>query len=74
MRIAGRRVMAMAVAVAMALLLTAAWLGVLSNPEKSTVTDKLGFVHVPTVPGKPALANLWSWNMAISILLWWMAE
>ena len=47
---------------------TAAWLGVLSNPEKSTVVDKVGFAHVPTVPGQKAKANLWSWNMAISSL------
>jgi multiple sugar transport system substrate-binding protein len=47
---------------------TAAWLGVLSNPEKSTVVDKVGFAHVPTVPGQEAKANLWSWNMAISSL------
>ena len=47
---------------------TAAWLGVLSNPEKSMVVDKVGFAHVPTVPGQEAKANLWSWNMAISSL------
>ena len=47
---------------------TAAWLGKFVNPKDSKVVDKLGFVHVPVVPGKPVLANLWSWNLAISSL------
>ncbi len=47
---------------------TAAWLGEFMNAEKSKVIGKLGYAHIPLVPGEQELSNLWSWNLAISRL------
>lgn len=46
---------------------TNAWIGALSNPEKSKVVDKVSYAPVPVGPGGP-VAELWSWNLAISSL------
>jgi len=46
---------------------TNAWVGALSNPEKSKVYDKVSYAPIPAGPGG-RVAELWSWNMAISSL------
>ena len=45
---------------------TNAWIGAVSNPEKSKVGDLLGFAPIPVGPSGTPVSDLWSWNMAIS--------
>ena len=46
---------------------TNAWIGALSNPEKSKVADTVSYAPIPVGAGGP-VAELWSWNLAISSL------